>query len=123
MRKIIQLTPAQAYSQLYCKKGTPLHTELHAAWKLYVSADEATLDKYHHLFPANHNPDLPFVVFQQVVLKEKVANTTEEELTSIEEYIETRFQEATELREHPWRALKVDDAQEEIDLERQYAEE
>ena len=66
---------------------------------------------------------MPFIAFQQVVLKEKVANATEEELTSIEEYIETRFQEATELCEHPWRALKVDDAQEEIDLERQYAEE
>ena len=102
MQKIVWLTPAQAYSQLYCKKGTPLHTELHTMWKLYVSADKATLDKYHHLFPANHNPDLPFVMFQQVVLKEKVANTTEEELTSIKEYIETYFQKVTELCEHPW---------------------
>lgn len=94
-----------------------------AAWKCYVAGDESTLDKYHHLFPPQHNPRLPFVSFQQVVLKGRVATSTEEEISAIDAFIDAHFEDQKELRERPWNALKVDDAQPEIDLERQYLKE
>ena len=76
--------------------------------------------KYHHLFPALHNPRLPFVAFQQVVLKHRVAHATKEELSAIEEFISTRLQEKKDTEERPWSILKVDKSQSEVDLERQY---
>lgn len=101
----------------------PLRQELHAAWKLYIAKDEAALQKYHHLFTAKHNPNLPYVSFQQVVLKDKVTTLTEEELTEVNNFIDDQFREAEELRNKPWRASEVDSAQSEVDLERQYVEE
>jgi hypothetical protein len=68
----------------------------HNTWKLYIAANEAALDQYHHLFPTLHNPNMPFVAFQQVVLKEKVASATEEELAAIEEFINKHFEEKKE---------------------------
>ena len=105
---------------MFCKTGSPLHTELRNAWELYKKSDKATLDKYHHLFPALHNPNIQFVTFQQVVLKDRAASATEEELTLIEDFIDTYFQEKKEAEERPWNALKVDESQSEVDLERQY---
>lgn len=106
-----------------CKKGSPLHTELKAAWKSYIDADQAALDKYHRLFPVLHNPKMEFVTFQQVVLKDKVSAFTEEELSAIDDYIDKHFEEKKEQEDHPWKMLKVDEAQSEPDLKRQYIEE
>lgn len=122
-RKLVPLTLGQAYSLLFCQKGSDLYKELRQAWKLYKTGDEATIGNYGHLFAAPHNPKLPFVMFQQVILKDMVSTAPEEELAAVREYIETRFQQDTELREHPWQALKVDDLQSDIELERQYIKE
>ena len=105
---------------MYCKKGTYLQAELQEAWALYVGGDEATVDKYNHLFPPPHNANLPFVAFQQIVLRDKVASATEEELSAIDEYINTHYEEKKDQQERPWNALKVDEEQEEDELERQY---
>jgi len=88
-----------------------------------MSRDEATVEKYRHLFPAKHNPKLPFVGFQQVILKDKLSTATEEELRTIQECIDKRFEQETVLRHHPWEARKIDDTQSDIDLERQYVRE
>lgn len=122
-RKVVRLTPAQAYSLVFCTQDSTLYKELREAWKLYTSADKATIDKYKHLFPSKHNPKLPFVSFQQVVLKDKITTATEDELNAIQEYIDTRFEEDLSRRERPWKALKVDDSQSDADLERQYVKE
>jgi len=81
-RKVVPLTPAQAYSLVFCTRGSALYEELRQAWKLYISADDTTIKKYKHLF-SQHNPKLPFVAFQQVVLKDKIATATEDELSVI----------------------------------------
>ena len=96
---------------------------MHAAWKSFTNAEEATVEKYKHLFPSNHNPNLPFVAFQQVVLREKTATATVEELNTLHEFIDTRFQEDTDRRERPWEVLRIDDSQSDVDLQRQYVEE
>lgn len=108
---------------MYCKRGTKLHEEIRTAWGQYTCGDEATLDKYQHLFAGPHNPRLPFVTFQQTVLKEVVASLPEEEESKVQEYINTRFERDTDVREHPWIALKGDGGQSDLDLERQYIEE
>ena len=93
------------------------------AWELYICGDNTILNEYHHLFSPVHNPDLPFVAFQQVVLRDKVATATEEELSVIDEYINTHYEEKKDQDERPWNALKVDEGQLEVDLERQYVAE
>ena len=110
----------QAYSRLYCKKGSSLQKELQEAWTLYVGGDETTLNKYCNLFPPLHNPSLLFIAFQQTVLRDRVASATEEELSAIDEYINTHYEEKKDQQERPWNALKVDEEQEEDELERQY---
>lgn len=122
-RKVVPLTPAQAYSLVFCTRDSTLYQELRQEWKLYTSADDATVKKYKHLFPSQHNLKLPFVAFQQVVLKDKITTATEDELSAVQEYIETRFEEDLSRRECPWKALKVDDSQSDADLERQYVKE
>lgn len=123
MRKVVRLTQPQAYSLLFCERGTSLHKELVCAWKLYKTGDEDTIATYKHLFPSTPNPKLPFVTFQQAVFKDKIATATEDVLNAIQEYIDTRFEEDTKRRERPWEALKVDDLQEDVDLERRYVKE
>ena len=105
---------------MYCKKGSSLQKELQEAWTLYVGGDETTLDKYRNLFPPLHNPGLPFVAFQQTILRDRVASATEEELSAIDEYINTHYEEKKDRHERPWIALKADDVQSEADLEKQY---
>jgi len=122
-RKLVPLTPPQAYSLLFCQRGSALYKELHRAWKLYRAADEVTVDAYEHLFPTTHNPKLPFVTFQQAIFKDKITVATEEELNAIQEFIDARFEKDTQLRERPWEALKVDDLQEDVELERNYVKE
>ena len=78
--------------------------------------------KYQHLF-VGHNPKLPFVTFQQTVLKEKVKTLTAEEQKDIQDFIDTQLQQEIERREHPWRVLKVDEGQSDVDLEKQYLKE
>ena len=121
MRKLVPLTLYQAYSVAHCAPGSALYKELHAAWKLYMSRDEATVEKYKDLFPAVHNPNLPYVSFQQVVLRNKLATATEEELESIWACVDNRFEKETALRERPWdEEGKADGIASEVDMERQY---
>lgn len=117
-RKVVPLPPAQAYSILYCTPDSDLYDHLHGEWKRYVSADETTVNKYKHLFPAQHNPKLPFVAFQQAYFRDKIPLITEDERNIIDAFIESRFQEETELRERPWRTLKLDESQSDVDLQR-----
>lgn len=121
-RKVVRLTRAQAYSRLFCKQGTPLHAELREAWELYTAGDDDTLIKYRHLFPGSHKPDMEFVTFQQVVLKEKVMSVEEEELTAVDNFIDKQYEEQKEHNDRPWSTTKVDPSQSEADLERRYVE-
>jgi len=41
-------------------------------------------------------------------------------LEDLQQFINERFKAETELRERPWTALKVTEAQSEADLEREY---
>lgn len=120
MQKVVPLTPAQAYSALFCAQGSDLYKELHTAWKLWTSGDEATINSYQHLFPFKHKPNIPFITFQQVIFRDKVSTATEDELDVLQEYIDTCFQEDTNCNKYPWQALKTNDAQLDINLERQY---
>jgi len=122
LRKVVRLTPPQAYSILFCQRDSALYKELHQAWKLYISDDQTTVAAYEHLFP-NHNPKLPFVTFQQAIFKDKITVATEEELNTIQEFINARFEKDVKIRERPWEALKVDDLQTDVDLERSYVKE
>ena len=45
---------------------------------------------------------------------------TEDELCQVEEFIEARFEEDNRLRDQPWQAMKVDEAQMDVDLEKEY---
>ena len=105
---------------MYCKKDSLTRKELVEDWKLYVAGDEDALNKYRHLFIGPHNPNLPFVAFQQVVLRDRMTSATEEELAEIEEFVAKHYEEKSNLAERPWHALKIDEAQSETDLERQY---
>lgn len=63
---------------------------------------------------------MPYVTFQQTVFRQTVLTIPEEQRAALEEYINTHLQEETDRRERPWRALKVEDGQLDIDLEREY---
>ena len=54
------------------------------------------------------------------MLRDKVSSATEEELSAINEYINTYYEEKKDRHERPWTALKVDDVQSEADLEKEY---
>ena len=45
---------------------------------------------------------------------------TEDESHQVEEFIEARFEEDNRLCDQPWQAMKVDEAQMDTDLEREY---
>jgi hypothetical protein len=119
-RKPVRLTRAQAYSILHSTPGSAFHKELSQDYKLYMSANPTTVEKYKDLFSTERGPNLPFVTFQQTVLRDRVCMISEEEQASIDEFIDKRFQKVTDDHENPWRALRVDDAQTDVDLERQY---
>ena len=105
---------------MFCKRDSPYYKELRSAWKLYGEGDEDVLSEYRHLFAQPHNPNMPFVAFQQAVFRDKISSATEEELSVIDEYINTHFEEKKDLVENPWNALKVNEAQSALDLERDY---
>ena len=75
---------------------------------------------YAHLCPGRDPKTVNFLGFSQAVFRVAVSTLPEDELRRVEEYIEERFVEENDLREHPWKALKVDDALTDEDLERQY---
>lgn len=121
-RKPAPLTRGQAYSLLFCKRGSPLHDELQNEYKLYRTADEATLNKYQHLFPAGFNPAIKFLVFQQIILKERVLSAPAEEVSAVEAFINERYEEQTRRAEYPWTASRTDESQTDAELERDYVE-
>lgn len=123
LRKVVPLTSTQAYTLLFCKRNSPLYKEVHAAWKLYCSGDEDTITAYSSLLPPKNNPNLPFVTFQQALLKDRLTSASEEEKAAIQELIDTRFEEDSKLRECPWEASKVNDLQTSAELQRAYVQE
>lgn len=120
-QKVVRLSQTHAYTRLFCKRGSALYEELFSAWELYASANEDAVKKYGYLFN-KHNPNIPFVVFQQAILRERIDVASAEELATIQEFIETRFTEETERHDHPWKALKVEDVVSHVELERQYVQ-
>lgn len=115
-RKVTRLTHAQAYSCLFYPKGSARHTEIHGEWEAFVQGDVT----YIHLFPGLDLKTINFLRFSQAVFRVAVETLSEDERRQVEDYIERRFLEDTDLREHPWKALKVDDTVEDEDLEKQY---
>ena len=55
-----------------------------------------------------------------MVLRDKVSRITEEEQVALRKVIKDRLEAETKQRERLWRALKVDEGQLDVDLERQY---
>lgn len=47
-------------------------------------------------------------------------NVSKDELREVDDYIEKCFKEDLEIYENPWKVMKVDEAQTDTDLERQY---
>lgn len=121
-RKTVPLTRWQAYSILFCQKGSLLHEELQAEFDLYIAADEDTLNKYQRLFPSGYNLNLKFLAFQQVILRERISSITAEELSAVDDFISKNYEEQKSLAEHPWEGFRTDEFQTDADLERLYIE-
>ena len=119
-QKPVHLTNYQAYSRLFCQKGSSLHTELREEWVAFIKNYEEAVEAYGHLFPNQDSKPIKFVTFQQAVLKQKMPTITEDESRQVEEFIEARFEEDNRLRDQPWQAMKVDEAQTDADLEKEY---
>ena len=127
-RKPVRLTNYQAYSRLFCQKGSSLHTELREEWAAFIKNDEEAVEAYGHLFPNRDSKPIKFIAFQQAVLKQKMPTITEDESHQVKEFIDARFEEFIDacfeednrLRDQPWQAMKVDEAQMDADLEREY---
>ena len=66
---------------------------------------------------------MPWVAFQQVVLRDRVSSLTEEELSAVDEFIDEIYEKRANLRRLPWLAKRVNSAQSVFDLEREYVEE
>ena len=71
-------------------------------------------------FPSRDSKVIKFVAFQQAVLKQKMPTITEDESRQVEEFIEACFEEDNRLCDQPWQAMKVDEAQMDVDLEKEY---
>lgn len=54
------------------------------------------------------------------MLKEMVPTFTQDELREVQDYIENRLKEDTEIYDKLWKAMKVDESQTETDLLKQY---
>lgn len=122
-RKPAPLSRPQAYSILHSASGSEFHSELTQEYTRYISSDPGALAQYQHLFPPKQRRGLPFVTFQQAVIRDRFHTFTDEEKTAVDEFIDQRLKEETDLHQHPWRALRADDAQSDADLERQYVKE
>jgi len=106
-KKPVPLSLYQGYSQLFCKPGSDLHKQVCAEYTSYISGDPAAVSKYSNLFtkrPENAKP-IKFVTFQQVIMRQLVADATEEELAEVKQYVETRHKEVIAARERPWESL------------------
>ena len=51
-----------------------------------------------------------------------VSTLTEEEKSTLDEFIDAQFEQATNFRERPW-LVSADDSRPNVDLEREYMEE
>lgn len=54
------------------------------------------------------------------MLRDKASTATEEELSAIQEFIDSHYEEKVNEVERLWNMLQIDKAQSESDLERQY---
>ena len=74
---------------------------------------------YSHLLPNLVLVSIKFITFQQA-LKERMPKISEDERHQVEAFIETCFEEDSNLHDQPWQAMKVDESQMDVDLEKQY---
>jgi len=106
-KKPATVAPWQAYSQLYFKKGTPLHKEIHLDYEDLKAGDSDTISKYAHLIPNLGEDPLRttnWLPFYQAVMTDHIKNASEAERAAIEEHIKTRHQKELDLHERPWNA-------------------
>ena len=104
---------------MFCQKGSSLHTELREEWAAFIENNEEAVEAYSHLFPNQGLKPIKFVTFQQAVLKQKMPTITEDESRQVEEFIDAHFKD-NRLHDQPWQAMKVDEAQMDADLKREY---
>ena len=119
-RKPTCLTGYQAYSRLFCEKGSALHTKLREQWSAFAKGDKAAIKAYSHLLLNLVPASIKFVTFQQALLKERMPKISEDKRHQVEAFIETCFEEDSNLHDQPWQAMKVDESQTDVDLEKQY---
>lgn len=121
-KKPAALAAWQAYSQLYFKKGTPFHTELHADYDRFKAGEATTRSKYSYLFPEATEDSLStinWLPFYQAVMTHRAKNVTEEERAAIAGFIEVRHQKELDIHERPWRAIPgSEDESEEVKVKK-----
>jgi hypothetical protein len=106
-RKPTRLARWQAYSRIYFKKGTSLHSELHSDHHDLLAGDDAALAKYAYLFPTLDDSDLckvPWLPFYQAVMQMRVKCSSEEETLAVKAYVERRYKKEVDLHDRPWDA-------------------
>ena len=86
----------------------------------FVENDEEAVETYGHLFLSRDSKVIKFVTFQQAILKQKMPTITEDESHQVKEFIEAHFKEDNQLRDQPWQAIEVDEAQTDADLKKEY---
>ena len=116
--KIVPLMDTQAYSHHFYRKDSPLHEELWTAYELYISGDEETVNKYQTLFHSHPTKNLPFVLFQQVVLKNKALLA--EECLAADDFINKHYKDQKRHVECPWDVLKSGKSQTNTNLKRKF---
>ena len=86
----------------------------------FIENNEEAIEMYGHLFLSQDSKVIKFVAFQQAVLKQKMPTITKDESRQVEEFIEACFKEDNWLHDQPWQTMKVDEAQTDADLEKEY---
>ena len=76
---------------------------------------------YHYLFPNRELKNIKFLFFQQAVINKEILPTiSSDDLRKVKEFIEKRYEEDNNVRDHPWKAMKVEETQTDKDLEKGY---
>lgn len=119
-RKPVRLTSYQAYSAVFFTKGSPLQIEVAEAYRLYVEKDPPTLIKYGHFLPGASSTTVPFLTFQQAIMRDKLLTASDDELAEVEEYIKSRLDHDNQVYQEPWYVMKKNDDDPSEDLEKQY---
>ena len=122
-RKPTRIAPWQAYSVLYFKKATPLHSEIHRDYTDFKAGNEDVRSKYSHIF-VDHDEDslatINWLTFYQKVIKDRAKNASEAELAAMSELIEDRYEKAVEAYDRPWNAYPGSENDSEASRKRKY---